>query len=131
MNLAFHISEDGSGRTHMFCIFELNSVVVSPESSIFLVSLSSAVEKITIRWIALSSFCTTDPGHYNPAVIKIIISTFREQVGILFEHALEFARLAEKRLGTSKFSNSIFERLGGVFDLVFSSNPVFINLSNY
>ena len=33
-----------------------------------------------------------------------------EQVGILSEHALEFALLTEKRLGTSKFSNSIFER---------------------
>ena len=31
-----------------------------------------------------------------------------EQVGILSEHALEFARFTEKRLGTSKFSNSIF-----------------------
>ena len=54
-----------------------------------------------------------------------------QQVGILSEHALEFARLTEKRLGRSKFSNSIFERFKWVFDLVFSSNPVFINLLNY
>ena len=54
-----------------------------------------------------------------------------QQVGILSEHALEFARLTEKRLGTSKFGNSIFERFKWVFDLVFSSNPVFSNLSNY
>ena len=51
-------------------------------------------------------------------------------MGILSEHALEFARLTEKRLGTSKFSNSIFERFRWVFDHV-SSNPVFINLLNY
>ena len=42
-----------------------------------------------------------------------------QQAGILSEHALEFARLTEKRLGTSKFSNSIFERFRWVFDLVF------------
>ena len=46
-----------------------------------------------------------------------------EQVGILSEHALEFAWLTEKRLGRSKFSNSIFERFRWVFDVVFSSNP--------
>ena len=52
-------------------------------------------------------------------------------MGILSEHALEFARLTEKRLGTSKFSNLIFERFRWVFDLVFSSNQVFSNLLNY
>ena len=54
-----------------------------------------------------------------------------QQVGILSEHALEFVRLTEKRLGTSKFSNSIFERFRWVFDLVFSSKPVFCNLLKY
>ena len=54
-----------------------------------------------------------------------------QQVGILSEHAVQLARLTEKRLGTSKLSNSIFERFRRVFDLVFSSNQVFINLLNY
>ena len=49
----------------------------------------------------------------------------------MFEHALEFARLKEKKLGTSKFSNWIFERFRWVFDLVFSFNPVLIYLLNY
>ena len=40
-------------------------------------------------------------------------------------------RFTEKTLGASKFSNTIFERFRWVFDLVFSSNPVFINLLNY
>ena len=54
-----------------------------------------------------------------------------EQVGIVSQHALEFARLTEKRLGTSKFINSIFERFRWVLDIVFSANPVLINLLNY
>ena len=55
----------------------------------------------------------------------------RQQVGVLSEHVLELAWLTEKRLGTSKFSNSIFKRFRWVFKLVFSSNPVFINSLNY
>ena len=56
--------------------------------------------------------------HMLAKVIIMVIATG----GILSEHALELARLTEKRLGTSKFSNSIFERFRWVFDLVFSSN---------
>ena len=39
-------------------------------------------------------------------------------MGILAEHALEFARLTEKRLGTSKFSSSIFEHFRWVIELL-------------
>ena len=43
-------------------------------------------------------------------------------------------KLLKKRdlgVGTSQFSDLVFERFRWVFDLVFSSNPVFINLLNY
>jgi hypothetical protein len=50
-------------------------------------------------------------------------------VGILSEHALKFARLTEKRLGPSEYSNSIFERFIGVFGLVFSANHFFKSIA--